>query len=465
MTKTKFYYIIFVILLLLTQCKTNIEPNKEVDSKARIEVLRSKGDLRVVTNYNSTDYFIYRGQPMGYQYELLQELADYLQVKLTVTATNDIQKKFDLLEKNEVDLIAVNLTVTNERSKFIQFTEPHSQTRQVLVQQKPKNRSKLSEMLVTNQLDLAGKTIYVTRKSVYSKRLQNLSDEIGISIKVVETNESVEGLIEKVSKGQIKYTVCDENVALVNQTIYDNLDISLPVSFTQNLAWAVNIDDPGLKEIVDVWLMEFTKSKQYTSIYNKYYKNKRTAKMVGSEYFVVSSGAISPYDNVIKQFSNKIGWDWRLVASVIYQESRFNPDAKSWAGAYGLMQMMPTTAYRFGVDSASSPRQQIIAGVKFLQWLDKQYQDVPDSLERQKFVLASYNIGPGHIIDARNLAKKHGRDPNVWSGSLDEFLLKKSKPEYYNDPIVKYGYCRGVETFKYVAEVFERFEHYKNLIN
>jgi membrane-bound lytic murein transglycosylase F len=186
--------------------------------------------------------------------------------------------------------------------------------------------------------------------------------------------------------------------------------------------------------------------------------------MVESDYFSLTSGEISPYDKYIKEFSSQINWDWRLIASMMYQESRFNANAKSWAGAFGLMQMMPNTAVRFGVDSASSPRSQIKGGIMFLQWLDKMFEDVPDPIERQKFVLASYNIGPGHIVDARNLALKNGKDPNIWKDNVDLFLLKKSDPKFYNDPIVKYGYCRGTETYKYVLDVVERYEHYKNLV-
>jgi membrane-bound lytic murein transglycosylase F len=128
------------------------------------------------------------------------------------------------------------------------------------------------------------------------------------------------------------------------------------------------------------------------------------------------------------------------------------------------MQLMPATAKRFGVDTVSSPRDQIRAGMEFIDWLDKLFSDVKNPQERVKFVLAAYNIGPGHIIDARNLAKKMGADPNVWSNSVDRWLLSKSDPKYFNDPVVKFGYCRGTETFNYVTEVLERYEHYKNIV-
>ena len=154
-----------------------------------------------------------------------------------------------------------------------------------------------------------------------------------------------------------------------------------------------------------------------------------------------------------------------MLASLIYQESRFQPNARSWAGAFGLMQFMPTTARRFGISQNSSAEQQIRAGTEFIQWLDQRFDDIiPDSEERIKFILAAYNVGPGHIFDAITIAKKQGLDPKVWMGNVDESLLKKSDPKFYRDPDIKYGYARGRETYNYVNQVLERYEHYKNLI-
>jgi membrane-bound lytic murein transglycosylase F len=468
--KARIKYIFFVVSLLLFQCNQVQNPSIKLNSPSSLEQIRENGVLRVVTDYNSTSYFIYRGQPMGYQFELLQNLADFLNVKLEVTANNNMDEKFQMVKNGTVDLIAVNLTITKERRKKVLFTEPHLKTRQVLVQRKPKDWKKLSQdlidgQLIETQLDLAGKTIYVQKNSSYSKRLKNLSDEIGDTIHIVETETGVEQLIEQVANGEIEYTICDENVASVNNTYYDNIDISLPVSFPQNLAWAVKKDNLELKAVIDKWLGEFKDTKRYSVIYNRYFKSKRNAQMFDSDYFVLNTGNISPYDKYIKEYSSDIQWDWRLVASMIYQESRFNPSAKSWAGAFGLMQLMPGTASRFGVNNSSDPGKQIHAGIRFLKWLDNLFIDVDNPQERSKFVLASYNVGPGHVMDARKLAEKYGKDPNVWENNVADFLLKKASAEFYDDPVVKYGYCRGKETFNYVNEVLERYEHYKNLVN
>jgi membrane-bound lytic murein transglycosylase F len=374
-----------------------------------------------------------------------------------------------MLEKDEVDLIAVNLTITKERKHRMDFTAPHIQTRQVLVQRKPEGWNKMNQAtldadLIRNQLDLAEKKIYVARNSSYVKRLHNLSEEIGDSIDIVETDEDDEKLIQMVSEGQIDYTVCDEQIAQVNNTYYDNLDISTPVSFPQNLAWAVAKGSTNLKQAIDSWLKDFTRSKTYALIYRKYYQNKRSAEIFDSDYYSSISGKLSPYDAIIKEYSDEIGWDWRLLASLIYQESRFNPQAKSWAGAFGLMQLMPTTGQRFGVGPSSPPRMQIRAGIMYIQWLNERLIDIKDTNERIKFILAAYNIGLGHVMDARALAAKNNKNPDVWDNCVADFLLSKSDPKFYTDPVVKYGYCRGTETYHYVADVMERYGHYKNLI-
>jgi membrane-bound lytic murein transglycosylase F len=464
---------ILIILLLVLTFNTCREKEKESFSSLNsIEKIKKRGKLIAVMDYNSTNYFIYRGEPMGYQYELLKLLAEELEVKLEIKVENDIDKNFEMLKRGDCDIIGINLTVTKERSKTINFTYPHSQTHQVLVQRKPENwknlsKDELEDNLLRNQLDLAGKVIYVQKGTSYEQRMKNLSDEIGGSIKLIgKSDKEVEELIELVARGEIDYTVADENIALVNQIYYPNLDVKTAVSFPQNLAWGLKKGDALLKQEIDTWLREFKKSTKYALIYAKYFKNTRSVKIVESDYYAKNSGKVSSYDSYIKKYSKSIDWDWRLLASLIYQESRFEPNVKSWAGAYGLMQLMPTTAKRFGVNKSSSPEKNIKAGVDFIKWLDKRFEKrgITDEDEKIKFVLASYNVGLGHILDARRLAEKDGKNPDVWENNVDEYILKKSKPQYYKDPVVKYGYCRGLETYNYVIEIMDRFEHYKNAI-
>ena len=231
------------------------------------------------------------------------------------------------------------------------------------------------------------------------------------------------------------------------------------------MAWAVQKDSDSLRYYLNMFIENNLNKRWFANLYNKYYRNSRSAKYFKSDYLSLNSSKISSYDEIIKENSQKIGWDWRLLASVIYQESRFNPEVRSWAGAHGLMQLMPATAERFGVSDLSSSSESIKGGTKFISWLDKQLlKSVPDSLERVKFILASYNVGLGHVLDAMRLAKKNGKDPAVWDDNVDFYLLHKSNPQYYRDPVVRYGYCRGSEPYKYVSEVIARYQEYQKVI-
>lgn len=477
--KIKSFFIgcIVVFALLLGGCRGEGSSRfRDVDSlkpekRTNMDRIREEGVLKVVTEYNSISYFIYRGQPLGFQFEMLQALANYMDLKLEVSVSNDLNKNFRDLQEGEIDLIAMNLTVTADRKQHVNFTSPLLQTRQVLVQRKPErwqemNPKQLETNVIRNQLNLAGKTVYVQSGSVYAKQLITLSNEIGGGIQIREVQLESEQLIQRVALGEIDYTICDENVGKVNTTYFPQLDVGTAVSFPQNMAWAVNLKSDSLKAKVDEWIDAYKSTSSYTHLHNKYFKNRHTYSSIHSEHYALGSGKISRYDEILKEESNLIQWDWRLLASMVYQESRFNPEAVSWAGAFGLMQLMPRTAENFGVSSESSPRSQIKAGVQFIKWLNERFREsIPDEEERTRFILAAYNIGYGHIQDARRLAEKNGNDPNLWMGSVDVWLLKKSDPTYYNDKVVKYGYARGIETYNYVREVLDRYEHYKNIIN
>lgn len=445
------------------------ENGKEISILQRI---KNSGKLIGLVDYNSTNYFIYRGEPMGYQFEMLKAFAAHLNVKLEIITNNSLDESFLSLQKGEVDLIAIGLTKTKERSNVIAFSDPLDQTRQVLVQRKPDNWRKMATMdeieskLIRNPIQLAGKTIVIQKASSFKTRLQNLSNEIGDTIYIIEDEfRELEQLIAGVADGEIDYTISDEHIALVNQKYYPDIDVKTPVSFPQNIAWGIRIGEEDLRVELNSWIAGFKNTLTARLLYNKYFKNPRSVNIASSEYNSIGGGKISSYDEVVKEISGRYGLDWRFLSSIIYQESGFKQKAKSWMGAYGLMQLMPATAEMFGVDSLSSPAEQIEAGVKFIQWLDKQIpEEITDKDERIKFVLAAYNVGLGHILDARRLAKKYDSDPNIWTNNVDTFLLQKSDPHFYRDSVVRYGYCRGSEPYNFVIEILDRYEHYSNLI-
>ncbi|MDX2413819.1 MAG: transporter substrate-binding domain-containing protein [Bacteroidales bacterium] len=466
--------LLITIISIITTYSCNTYSNNDKQDfvvHKDLSQIRERGKLVAITDYNSTSYFIYKGEPMGFQYELLQEFADYLDLELEILTENDLHVSFDMINKGDADLMALNLSINNQRKEMIRFSAPIGQTRQVLVQRRPDDwlqmtMDDLDSELVRNQLDLAGKTVYVQSGSSYAQRLKNLQDEIGDSINIVEVPMEVEELITLVANKEIDYTVCDENVGKVNRTYYTNLDVNTPVSFPQNYAWAVR--KSGSDELVtslNLWINTYKKSHNYALLYSKYFKNSRSKRIVQSDSYTLLTGQISDYDNYFMQYSDSIGWDWRLLASLVAQESRFDPVVTSWAGAYGLMQIMPATGEHYGIDVRSSPENNIIAGIKYITWLQELFEDkVVDEEERLKFILASYNVGPGHVLDARRLARKNGKDPEIWDDNVAYFLLRKSEPEFYHDPVVEHGFCRGEEPFNYVTQIIERYDHYLNIV-
>ena len=408
---------------------------------------------------------------MGFNYELLKSFSDNLGIDLEIIAENNPEHAFGMLKSGEADLVAIGLIDNSSSKNDVLLTEPLDETRQVLVQRKPRKwrsltMDELDKKLIRNQLGLAKKIIYVQEGSSQAEHLISLAKEIGDSINIVEVPFDSEKLIQHVANGEIEYTVCDENVALVNATYYPDIDVSTPLSFTQNVAWGIRKNNSAaLLFELNRWITTYKRTGSYALLYAKYFKNSRSSSIVKSDFYALNTGKVSQYDDMIRQFSASIKWDWRLLASLICQESHFNPNVESYMGAFGLMQIMPDTGRNFGIDITSSPENNLKAGIRYINWLHSIFDPkIPDKKERINFILASYNAGPGHILDAMKLAEKNGMNPQKWDGNVALWLLKKSERKYYNDNVVKNGYFRGTESVNFVSQVLERFEHYKNII-
>jgi len=445
-------------------------PAAEID----LDSIQKRGYINALADNNSISYFIYKGQPMGYDYELLRLFADHINVRLKINVTTGIEKAIDKWNGGEGDIMAFPLTITKQRKRHIAFTRPHFNSYQVLVQRKADNwrdltLDQIEEGMIRNPADLVGKEVHVLKNFSFINRLENLSEEIGgdILIKVDTSEVQSEALIKMVSNGQIDLTAADHAIAAVNAAYYPNIDVATVLSLPQQIAWGMRPKSPKLLEAFNTWLEQIKKEPTFMVIYNRYYKSPRTSRIrMSSEYSSFGGNKLSPYDDLIKIGADALGWDWRLLAAVIYQESRFGSDDESWAGARGLMQLMPETAERFGAVNVDDPIENLHAGVRYLQYLDNYWlKTIDDPEERTKFVLASYNAGLGHILDARELAARYGKATRVWEFNVEEMLLSKSQPEYFQDPVVKLGYCRCQETVNYVREVLNRYDQYSTHIS
>ncbi len=430
------------------------------------------GKLRVLIAYSATSYFLYRGQTMGYEYELLKRLAKKLNLELDLKVSRNLDHMLDELKKGNIDLVAHGLAVTQERKEEVAFIDYLYLTKQVLVQRKPDNWRKLTidnikEAMIQDPIELIGDTVSVRKNSSYLKRLLNLSKEIGGDI-VIDTLEgaiSTDEIIKQVVDKKIKYTVADGNLARINASHYPILDVSVPVSFSQRIAWAVSLDSPKLLEKINDWIEEEKKGSDYYVIYNKYFENKRSFKRrAKSEFYSLNKNQISTYDRLIKKHAQELGWDWRLLASLVYQESQFEPSDSSWAGAKGLMQIMPSTAQELRIKDRGNPEESLRGGTAYLEQLSGYFEEVKDSVQRIKFAMASYNCGYQHVKDAQNLAELRGLDKYTWDDNVDNMILALSDPQHYNHEAVQYGYVRGAEPYDYVVQIFDRYKLYSSLV-
>lgn len=455
-------FIPFLFLLLLAfACRDGGKKYVPVRPVSRdLPQMRDTGRLVVLTLYSSTSYFMYRGQDMGFQYELAEQFARSLGLELEVKVARSVRDMVCMLFRGEGDLIAYPLPVTKEWKDSLCYCGEEIITHQVLVQRRTRGVKPLNDVT-----QLVGKDIYV-KPGKYHDRLVNLNNELGGGIHIhVVKGDSVthEDLITRVAHGEIPYTVSDDDVARLNRTYFPQLDIDLPVSFDQRSSWAVRLDCPLLAEAADRWYRANAASPDYKASEKRYFEQSKA--MPHTPILSLRQGIISHYDSLFKKYAPTIGWDWRLLASLAYNESNFDTTAVSWAGAKGLMQLMPATARAMGVPPGreQNPEESVRAAVKYIGQTARSFRSIPEP-ERVNFVLASYNSGIGHVLDAMALAEKYGKDKYVWRDNVEKFILLKSDERYYTDSVCRHGYFRGVETYNFVRDITTRYERYRQKI-
>lgn len=453
---------LFLLLLLLsTGCG-----NGSVQHNTHLVEGSLPDTLRVATLYSPTSYFIYRGQPMGYDYGLVKRFAEDKNLKLDLVVAPSLACMIEMLDSGKVDLLAYKIPITAEYREKVVHCGPESETHQVLVQPK-----RAKNKLIADVTELVGKDVYVEAESKYYYRLNNLNEELGGGINICAIDRDtliVEDIIEMVASGVIPLTVVDNDIAQINKTYYPNLDVSLALSFPQRSTWAVDLRDAWLGDSINSWLKEDKPRAAQEGLLRRYFelsKGKSTTKAEDKIDF--SNGNISPFDHFFKKYARDINYDWRLFASQGFIESRFDTTKVSWAGARGIMQIMPATAVAYGTtaEDIEEPEEAIKTASLILADLDRNLtKSVPNSHERWKFVLAAYNAGLAHVFDAIALAKKFGYVPDVWDGNVAACMMLKSSPEYYNDPVCRFGYARGKETVDYVENVVEFYTRCKQFI-
>ena len=456
-------FILILACICMLACRQQPQQGNTNTDHYDLPQIKDSGVLVILTLNSSISYFDYRGEPMGFQYELAKQFAESLGVKLKVEIASNTQELAHMLLKGEGDLIAYPLPVTKALKDSLSFCGEDIITHQVLVQRNSDKKQKA----LNNITELIGKDVYA-KPGKYLNRLKNLNEELGGGINIHEvTSDSIttEDLIMQVANGVIDYTLCDNDFARLNKTYYSNLNISLPVSFDQKASWAVRKTSPLLCEAANEWHKINKTSPAYNASTKRYFENRK--RMPHGPILSVKDGKISHFDHLFKKYATKIGWDWRIIASLAYNESNFDTTAVSWVGAKGLMQLMPKTARAMGIPEGKEhdAEESVKAATKYLDQLAGYFNKVTTPDEKVKFILASYNAGIGHVFDAMALAEKYGYNKYVWNEHVEKFILLKSNEEYFNDPVCKNGYFRGRETYNFVRDILGRADMYKQKIS
>lgn len=431
------------------------------------EEIKNSGVLRMITYYSSNTYFLNQGIEVGFEYELLREFARENDLALEVIIVGADENPFDLLNQGVGDVIAANYTVTPERRRVVNFTRPYNIVDQMIVystgeRNRPATLEKLSE---------TGIPISVRRNSSYHYRLLDLVDDgYDVNLNIISEGMDTEATLVQVANGNIRATVADDNMFHAANRYMDGLIPGPVISKSDTIAWAIRKNAPELETRMNRYLYkhfrlsedrdEPRRSTFLNILRRKYFEESRQmAEYYNPEWQYQSIGIISPYDDMVKAIAESKELDWLLITAIIAQESSFNPYSKSWAGAVGLMQIIPRFV-EVPYEELYDPLTNIQVGTQILREHLNHYAYL-DSTNQLSFALATYNVGLGHMADARRLAIDRNRNPNEWS-DVSEALLMLMQRRYYQD--ARFGFARGIEPVRYVEEILNRYRTYETII-
>ena len=426
---------------------TSIDEPELRDWKAITE----KGVLRVITSNNPASYFMWRGELMGFDYDLIRHFAKQNNLRVSVKVEDSPTAMLEALQAGEGDLIAASMTRTDDREQQgWAFSKRYLEINEQLIGQ-------AADTPLGSLDDLAGRSVAVGSDSAFLETLQNLQQG-GLKFDIVTVDGmTTEQLIDAVANGVYDLTMADSHLAAMESTYRDDIAVLYQFEPAKDIAWGLRPEQAALKAQLDKYITRNYRGLFYNVTYNRYFKEKKTI-ATHVEYRVTPGKDISPFDALVKDESLKYGLDWRLITSQMYQESRFNPKARSFAGAQGLLQVMPRTGSQFGYSNLTNPENGVSAGLAYMDWLEQRFPARLDLAEKLYFTLAAYNAGHGHVEDARRLAQRIGKDPDKWFGNVEQAMLLLSKPQYARQ--ARYGYVRGSEPVKYVREIKNRYLGY-----
>jgi membrane-bound lytic murein transglycosylase F len=429
--------LLFLVLLTGTSCE-QLAPGNELDA------IKARGELRVLTRNNATCYFEGSNGPVGFEYELAKAFAEHLGVRISCVVTDNFHDMIPTLLRGEADLIAAGFTITDERKQKVTFSPAYMEVHQQVV-------GRRGGPAPDEVGDLVGKALWVHAGTSYEERLKELKklypDLSWMSVSGYETEE----ILEMVWRGMIPLTIADSNIVAVNQRYYPQLQILFNIEEGQQLAWAMHPQHRYLIGAVDNWFFRPDTSAMVQRLKQHYYGHLKVFDYVDLvKYHLRLRHRLPRYRSYFETAAAKYGLDWRLVAAQAYQESHWNPKARSFTGVRGIMMLTLKTAAALGVESRLDPRQSIEGGVRYLAKLRKRVGDGIPEPDRTYMALAAYNVGWGHLEDARRLAEQLDKDPDTWQDVRATLPLLRQK-KYYRK--LRYGYARGTEPVRYVDRI------------
>lgn len=439
----------------LDELPRNMEHLNKQGLQVDLDKIKERGFIRVLTRNNPACYFMHRGQLMGFEYEMAQRFAKKHNLEVVVIVPDQWDDMDKWLREGRADLIAATITMTPGRyheRNGLSYCYRYGQFQEDII-------GRADETGIQSLEDLNGRTIHVRKSSSYFDSLMELKKQKGLKFNINLVPESIETfeILDKVAEGTYDLSCADQTILNQSVRLGDRIRPVIKLPMIRSYSWVVRDNQPKLNQAVKEFFQEEMRGSSFSILYNRYFNLSHNTSL--DEKFSISGpGQISPYDDLVKKHAATYEFPWTLICSLMFQESSFKADAVSWSGAQGLMQLMPPTAKEVGVTNPFDPDQSIRGGTYYLK---KQYRRVPnevDVLNTTCFALASYNGGYGHLIDARNLAEKLGKDRNVWTDNVDHAYALLSEP-YYSKR-AKYGYCRSEEIIGYVRKIMSRYVAY-----
>jgi membrane-bound lytic murein transglycosylase F len=440
----------------------SLTPHRRERYQGDLPEIKKRRTLRVATRNNAATYWIHRGEEVGFEYELCRAFAEEHDLRLEMRVAPDRSVLLDWVINGEADIAAACLTVTERRLERVKFCEPYLFPVEVIVSR----LDSAGNPLVADTSALFDVPVYVRRSSSYYGTLRALGRARGdsLDIRLVPEEMETEEILRKVADGEYAATVCDDYLARLEQRYDERLHIGPSLTGKRRIAWAAREDAVELCKAIDEFFTESSyrpRALRYNILYRRYFKRGRYVVAARSEERADLHGRLSPFDPIMRRYATQRGFDWRMIAAQVYQESKFNPRARSWAGARGLMQLMPSTARELGVKELTDPSQNVAGGTLYMKRMLERFDPRIPYQERYHLALASYNAGYGHVADARVLAEELGHNPDIWFGNVEKAMLLLSKREYAKR--ARHGYVRGSEPVTYVSNIRSLYNHYSEI--